>query len=187
MERNYRDVESEEDRAIMVKNGKIGRMFTFMYLSLSYGGALPYHIIMPLVAPRIPKSTGNETMIPLPYPCDYFFFIPEDPPLYQFVFVLQIFISSIILSVNCGVYSMIASMVMHCCSLFDVAAKQMEDLVKVDQKSLVPRLKKVVKFHMQAIEYDGDCTITICYVFCSNYFWILFLVLAGTLRRLRRR
>ncbi|EFN67361.1 hypothetical protein EAG_04823, partial [Camponotus floridanus] len=48
MEIQYRDVESEEDRSVMVKHAKIGRQFTIMYLGLLYGGALPYHIIMPL-------------------------------------------------------------------------------------------------------------------------------------------
>lgn len=164
MEDDYRDAESEEERQIMIKNAKIGRFFTTSYLGFSYGGALPYHIIMPLLAPRIPKSYGNETIIPLPYGSEYVFFVVEDFPLYHVIFVTQILISSIILSTNTGVYSLIASVVMHCCCLFDVTnhrvSRFLEDRKRLldpkDPKRMAPelvqRLNSIINFHVHAIE-----------------------------------
>lgn len=151
MEDNYRDVETEEDRQIMIRNAKIGRFFTTAYLSLSYGGALPYHIVMPLVAERVPKS-DNTTMIPLPYPSDYVFYIVENSPLYEITFVTQIMISTLILSTNTGVYSLIASCVMHSCSLFDVVAYKMECLKNEREDLVLMKLKRVIKLHIKAIE-----------------------------------
>lgn len=175
MEKDYHEVETEEDRQIMIKNAKIGRFFTAAYLSISYGGALPYHIIMPLIQPRMPKSYGNDTIIPLPYPSEYVFFIVEDPPLYHIIFVTQILISSIILSTNTGVYSLIACMVMHCCCLFDVTSNKISNFLKdrkrlldTDGKHMAPdlvkRLNEIIDFHVGAIRYKDKHRNTHLYV-----------------------
>lgn len=151
MEIQYRDVECEEDRLVMTRSAKIGRFFTVTYLGLSYGGALPYHIIMPLLADRIVKE-DNTTQIPLPYLSNYVFFVVEDSPLYEIIFVTQILISSIILSTNCGVYSLIASCVMHSCCLFEVVRRQMETILNDETSNLHRRFGKVIEHHMEAIK-----------------------------------
>ncbi|KAL6259129.1 hypothetical protein P5V15_009051 [Pogonomyrmex californicus] len=178
MEIQYRDVECEEDRLVMTKNAKIGRLFTITYLGLSYGGALPYHIIMPLLADRIVKE-DNTTQIPLPYLSDYIFFVVEDSPLYEIIFVSQILISSIILSTNCGVYSLIATCVMHSCCLFEVVRRQMETILNDGTDNLHERLGGIIENHIQAIKFAEmiekslnivflcemvGCTIIICFL-----------------------
>ncbi|XP_031770834.1 uncharacterized protein LOC116413889, partial [Apis florea] len=67
----------------------------------------------------LPKRTNIQ--IRLIYLSDYVFFVIEDSPIYEMTFVLQIFISSIILSTNCGTYSLIAflNLMMHCCEQLD--------------------------------------------------------------------
>ncbi|KAK2583174.1 hypothetical protein KPH14_009194 [Odynerus spinipes] len=178
MERQYRDVECEEDRLVMIKSAKIGRLFTITYLSLSYGGALPYHIILPLVADRIVKE-DNTTMLPLPYLSDYVFFAVETSPILEIFFVGQIFISSIILSTNCGVYSLIANCVMHACCLFEVVCRQINTIFEYEREDLRRRLYAIVDNHLQAIRYAEKieetlnivflcemvgCTIIICFL-----------------------
>lgn len=151
MKEHYKDVECEEDRLVMMKNAKIGRLFTVTYLGLSYGGALPYHIIMPLLADRIIKE-DNTTQIPLPYLSNYIFFVVEDSPLYEIIFVSQILISSIILSTNCGVYSLIATCVIHSCCLFEVVRRQMETILNDGTDNCHKRLRRIIEHHMQAIK-----------------------------------
>ncbi|XP_031834615.1 odorant receptor 43a-like [Nomia melanderi] len=178
METQYRDVECEEDRAVMKKSAGIGRLFTIVYLSLSYGGALPYHIILPLMSERVVKS-DNTTQIPLPYLSNYVFFVIEDSPAYEITFVSQILISSIILSTNCGIYSMIATISMHCCGLFQVVSRQIKTLFEYDDHELCQRLRDIVMFHLKAIKYAEaienalstvfltemlGCTIIICFL-----------------------
>ncbi|EZA50017.1 ObirOr5-K1 [Ooceraea biroi] len=178
MEIQYRDVECEEDRLVMTNSAKIGRLFTVAYLGLSYGGALPYHIIMPLLADRVVKS-DNTTQIPLPYLSNYIFFVVEDSPLYEIVFVSQIFISSIILSTNCGVYSLIATCVMHGCCLFEVVRRKMETILSNGTDDLHRRLGQVIEHHIQAIRFAEmiekslnivflcemvGCTVIICFL-----------------------
>lgn len=150
MEIQYRDVECEEDRMVMVRNAKIGRQFTVMYLGLLYGGALPYHIIMPLVADRIIKE-DNTTQLPLPYLSNYVFFVVESSPFYEILFVMQIFFSTIILSTNCGVYSLIATCVMHACCLFEVARRRMETVLIGRTENLNDRFGQIIVHHMRAI------------------------------------
>lgn len=150
MEIQYRDVECEEDRLVMMKSAKIGRFFTVTYLGLSYGGALPYHIIMPLLEERVVKA-DNTTQIPLPYLSDYIFFVVEDSPCYEILFVSQILISSIILSTNCGVYSLIATCVMHGCCLFEVVRRQLGTVLNDGNNHLRERLDRIIKNHVQAI------------------------------------
>ncbi|CAD1470562.1 unnamed protein product, partial [Heterotrigona itama] len=85
IEIQYRDVKCEEDRLVMTNCAKIGRFFTTVYLGLSYTGALPYHIILPLISERIVKE-DNTTQIPLPYLSDYVFFVIEDSPIYEMTY-----------------------------------------------------------------------------------------------------
>lgn len=152
IENNFKNVKTKNDRDIMLKNAKIGRMFTTAYLGLSYGGALPYHIIMPLVADRIVKE-DNSTQIPLPYLTDYIFFQVETSPFYEFIFVLQIFISSLILSTNCGVYSMLAAIIMHAVCLFETVCKRLQNISKdLNNQELVSEIRMIVQMHNRAIK-----------------------------------
>ena len=158
MEVQYRDVESEEDRLVMVKNAKVGRQFTMMYLVLLYGGALPYHIIMPLVADKVVKE-DNTTHLPLPYLSDYVFFVVEDSPFYEILFVVQIIFSTMILSTNCGVYSLIASCVMHACCLFEIARRHMETLLVGGIDDLHERFNWIITNHMRALRSKKELSI----------------------------
>lgn len=150
---SWRDISCEEDKSIMLNNAKTGRFLTVAYLSLSYGGALPYHIVMPLVAERIVKP-DNTTQIPLPYPCDYVFFVPEDSPGYEMLFVTQILISSLILSTNCGIYSLIATYIVHACCLFEIVGRHLDEVLKTPADGkLAERLCAVIDRHIFAMKY----------------------------------
>ncbi|XP_066595168.1 odorant receptor 82a-like [Prorops nasuta] len=179
MENQYRNVKCEEDREVMRNSAKIGRFFTLAYLGLTYGGALPYHVIMPFVADRIVKN-DNTTQIPLPYLSNYIFFEVEDSPFFEMMFFLQIFISIIILTTNCGVYSLIASCVVHSYCLFEVVNRQISIILysKSSEKIKI-RLKVIIQYHTQAILYANmiegalhvvflsemvGCTIIICFL-----------------------
>lgn len=153
IEMQYRDVKSEEDYLVMMRNAKIGRQFTIMYLGLLYGGALPYHIIMPLVADKIVRE-DNTTQLPLPYLSDYIFFVVENSPFYEILFVMQILFSTIILSTNCGVYSLIATCVMHACCLFEIARGHMETVLVDETRDLHERFGRVIVEHIQALRSE---------------------------------
>lgn len=151
MEMQYRDVECEEDRLVLRNSAKVGRFFTMVYLGLTYSGALPYHIILPLVSERIVRE-DNTTQIPLPYLSNYVFFVIEDSPVYEITFVLQMLISTIILFTNCGIYSLIASMTMHCCGLFEITNRRIETLVAWNTRDLHDGVVDIVQCHLKAIE-----------------------------------
>lgn len=155
MEIQYRDVECEEDRLVMVKNAKVGRNFTVVYLGLLYGGALPYHIIMPLVSEKVVIS-DNTTHLPLPYLSDYVFFVVENSPFYEILFVTQIIFSTLILSTNCGVYSIIATCTMHACCLFEVARRQMDTILANGTDNLHERFGRIIVQHMRALRSGCD-------------------------------
>ncbi|XP_036147259.1 odorant receptor 49b-like [Monomorium pharaonis] len=178
MEIQYRDVETEEDRLVMMKNAKVGRQFTMIYMGLLYGGALPYHIIMPLVAEKIVRE-DNTTHLPLPYLSNYVFFVVEDSPFYEILFVVQIVFSTMILSTNCGVYSLISSCVMHACCLFEVARKRIETLLVGGTDNLHDQFRWIITHHLKALRYVEmienslnivflsemvGCTIIICFL-----------------------
>ncbi|XP_071558450.1 odorant receptor 82a-like [Temnothorax nylanderi] len=167
MEIQYRDVESEEDRLVMVKNARVGRQFAIIYLGLLYGGALPYHIIMPLVADKVVKQ-DNTTHLPLPYLSDYVFFVVEDSPFYEILFVVQIIFSTLILSTNCGVYSLISSCVMHACCLFEIARRHMERLLIGGTDDFHERFGWIITHHMQALRYVEMIENSLNFVFLSE-------------------
>lgn len=152
LEDTWLNVKCEEDRLVMMKNAKIGRIFTIAYLSLSYGGALPYHIALPLTAERIIKD-DNTTLIPLPYPCDYVFFVPEDSPGYEILFFTHIFISTIILSTNTGIYSLIATYATFNSGLFEVVCRHLDTFLDNGiNEELTQRLANIIQKHIRAIE-----------------------------------
>ncbi|XP_011308560.1 odorant receptor 13a-like isoform X1 [Fopius arisanus] len=175
---SWRNVSCDEDKQVMIKNAKTGRFLTVAYLSLSYGGALPYHIVMPLVAERIVKP-DNTTQIPLPYPCDYVFFVPQDSPGYEMLFVTQIIISSLILSTNCGIYSLIATYIVHACCLFEIVGRHLDEVGKTVEGEVLQKLTQVIDKHTFAMKYAltlekslnivflsemVGCTIIICFL-----------------------
>lgn len=178
IEVQYRDVKCEEDRLVMMNCAKIGRLFTTVYLGLTYTGALPYHVIIPLISERIVKE-DNTTQIPLPYMSDYVFFVIDDSPMYEMLFVLQMIISTIILSTNCGIYSLIPSITMHGCSLFEVTNRRIEALCTWNEQDLRDRIVDIVQYHLRAIEYSAligkclsivflseiiGCTLIVCFL-----------------------
>ncbi|XP_078043452.1 odorant receptor 82a [Augochlora pura] len=167
MEVQYRDIQCEEDRAVMKNSAQVGRLFTILYLGLSYGGALPYHIILPLMSERIVRP-DNTTQIPLPYLSNYVFFAIEDSPVYELTFVSQIFISSVILSTNCGIYSLIATIAMHCCGLFEVVSRQIETLLEYKDNAMHDRLREIIDYHLKAIEFAETIENALSTVFLSE-------------------
>ncbi|XP_076224790.1 odorant receptor 82a-like isoform X1 [Nomia melanderi] len=178
MQLQYMYVECEEDRLVMKNAAKIARFFTTVYLSLCFGGALPYHMILPLLSEKVVKS-DNTTQIPLPYLSNYVFFVIEDSPLYEITFVTQIVISTIILFINCGTNSLIASMTMHSCGMFEVVNRQLRSLFDRDKDEMKGCLRDIVRHHLKAIAFAElietnlnavfltemvGCTLIICFL-----------------------
>nr|XP_003700909.2 PREDICTED: odorant receptor 49b-like [Megachile rotundata] len=167
LELQYRDVECEEDRKLIRESAKIGRFFAILYLGLSYGGALPYHLILPLLSEKVVKS-DNTTQIPLPYLSNYVFFVIEDSPFYEMTFAFQMFISIIILSTNCGIYILIAGITMHCSGLFEVINRKIDLFMKETNGKLRDRLRFIIQRHVQATEYAAMIEKTFNVVFLSE-------------------
>ncbi|XP_070158798.1 uncharacterized protein [Polyergus mexicanus] len=167
IETQYKNVESENDRSVMMRHAKLGRQFTIIYLGLLYGGALPYHIIMPFLAERIVKE-DNTTQLPLPYLSDYVFFAVENSPFYEILFVTQILFSTIILSTNCGVYSLIASCVMHACCLFEISHRYMETFLIDETDDLRKRFAKIIIHHTRALRFTEMIEKSFNFVFLSE-------------------
>lgn len=151
MEIQYRDVEWEEDLLVMKESAKVGRVCTTLYLSLSYSGGIPYHVVLPLMSDRI-IMRDNSTRIPLPYQSNYIFFAIEQSPSYEILFVVQILISGIVLSTHLGVYSLVINIAMHSCGLFAVASRRMETVLDNGQEGIRGRLADVVRHHLKAIQ-----------------------------------
>lgn len=151
MDLQYADVESEEDRLVMKNSAKVARFFTIIYLGLCFGGAFPYHMIMPFLSEKVLK-TDNTTQIPLPYLSNYIFFVIEDSPMYEITFAVQIAISNMILFINCGTNSLIASMTMHSCGMFRVVNRQLVSLYDGSRDEMKGYLRDVVRHHLRAIQ-----------------------------------
>ncbi|XP_078051674.1 uncharacterized protein LOC144477809 [Augochlora pura] len=151
MKLQYTNVESEEDRLVMKSSAKVARFFTTIYVCLGFGGSFPYDIIMPFLSEKVVKA-DNTTQIPLPYPSNYVFFVIEDPPLYEITFAVQIVVSTMILFINCGTNSLIASMTLHSCGLFKVVNRQLTSLFDRDRDEMKDCLRDIVRHHLKAIQ-----------------------------------
>ncbi|XP_076176316.1 odorant receptor 82a-like [Ptiloglossa arizonensis] len=152
IETQYRDIECEDDRQIMMKSAKIGRFCMIAYVGLSYGGGLTYHIVLPFMSEKIVK-TDNTTQFPLPYLSNYVLFVIEGTPLYEMTFVLQMLISTMIMSSNIGVNTLIATTVIHSYSLFEIVNRKIETFFEDKKDDLHRRFKGIVRHHTKAIEF----------------------------------
>ncbi|XP_011308561.1 odorant receptor 13a-like isoform X2 [Fopius arisanus] len=124
-------------------------------------------------------SCDEDKQIPLPYPCDYVFFVPQDSPGYEMLFVTQIIISSLILSTNCGIYSLIATYIVHACCLFEIVGRHLDEVGKTVEGEVLQKLTQVIDKHTFAMKYAltlekslnivflsemVGCTIIICFL-----------------------
>ncbi|XP_053973305.1 uncharacterized protein LOC128873632 [Hylaeus volcanicus] len=167
LELQYKNIECEDDRLVLKRSAKNGRLFTIVYLMIIYGGALPYHIILPFMSERVVKR-DNTTQIPLPYLSNYVYFVIEDSPFYEMMFVLQMLISTIILSTNTGISSLIASTVMHACGLFKIVNRKIETFFNDDKDELHVRLNRIIHHHLKAIEFAALIEKSLTIVFLSE-------------------
>ncbi|XP_033330629.2 odorant receptor 82a-like isoform X1 [Megalopta genalis] len=167
MKLQYTNVESEEDRLVMKSSAKVARFFTTIYVCLGFGGSFPYDIVMPFLSEKVVKA-DNTTQIPLPYPSNYVFFVIEDPPMYEITFAAQIIVSSMILFINCGTNSLIASMTLHSCGLFKVVNRQLTSLFDRDRDEMGDCLRDVVRHHLKAIRFAEQIEINLNTVFFTE-------------------
>ena len=125
---DWRDVKSEEDRAIMKKNVETARYLIVMCAAFRYGGAFSFATVFTILQ-NYALSSENITVRNLPYHGRFIIFNEEASPFYEVVFSIQSLSTFITCSVICGVCSMIFFFVMHICGQLEIVMRLLNNFV----------------------------------------------------------
>nr|AGS43069.1 odorant receptor Or3j [Cephus cinctus] len=150
---DWRNVNTTEDREIMIDSAKIARIFTVGAALLMYGGGCSYTMLLPLTASKS-VSSSNVTIRVLPYPCYFFIFDPQVSPTYEIVFCAQILCNIVRYSTTSGVCSLAVVFAMHVDGQCQVLMRLLEDFVNGDREkssTLHQRLTNVVVRHLRIL------------------------------------
>ncbi|XP_076235771.1 uncharacterized protein LOC143180124 [Calliopsis andreniformis] len=175
MEAYYRDVEEERDRLEMKKWATIGRNFTIFYLSLIYGGGIPYNNVMPWLADKIVRE-DNTTVLPLIYQNDYVFFVIEDSPYYEILFIVQMLTSTLVMTVNIGIHTLMINIAMHSSGLFAITSRNINALFENRRRGLRECLECAIRNHVKAIKFTSTVEKSWSYVFLSEMVGITLII-----------
>nr|AGS43068.1 odorant receptor Or3i [Cephus cinctus] len=150
---DWRNVNTIEDREIMIDSARIARLFTAASALFMYGGGISYTIILPLTRSKS-LSSDNVTIKVLPYPCYFFFFDPQISPIYELIFLAYILCNIVRYSTTSGVCSLAVVFAMHVYGQCQVLMRLLDDFVDGEREkssTLHQRLANVVVRHLRIL------------------------------------
>ena len=153
IEEDWRRVQDQEHRQIMMKNSILGRYMTIASASFMYGGGFWYHVVRPLMADPI-VTEMNVTIRPFPSPVFGKMFTTSYSPVYETVYGAQLIAGFILYSATVTAFSLTAVLTMHACGQFDVVVLHLKDVVdgaKYKENTAHDRLIVAVNSHLRVL------------------------------------
>ncbi|XP_043517097.1 uncharacterized protein LOC122532410 isoform X3 [Frieseomelitta varia] len=159
MHADWKQVEFQRDRTLMLKYGKIGRDLTIYSTAFMYSGSICYVTIMQYAIGRQSRmDDNNQTIRVLVYPTYSGFFDVQKTPIYEIVYVFQCICTFMLNTVTAGCCALAALFATHACGQIDIVISQLNDLVegKFAKKNCNPddRLTEIVQHHIRIIKFS---------------------------------
>ncbi|XP_076760945.1 odorant receptor 43a-like [Xylocopa sonorina] len=185
IEDDWRHVEHNEDREIMLENASFCRRLVVICAAFMYGGVVFYYVALPFTHGKIVEEGGNLTYRRLVYPFPRILLDARLSPVNEILYTIQLlsgFVAHNITVASCGLAALLA---MHACGQLQVLMSWLEKLVdgrENDGESLDQRLANVVEQHVRIINFIGHtdellqeislveivgCTLNMC---CLGYY-----------------
>ncbi|XP_029660069.1 odorant receptor 4-like isoform X2 [Formica exsecta] len=169
METDWRIAKRENDREVMLKNARVGRVIAGVCALIMQGGILAYNVargISPIVV-----VIGNETVAIGRLPCPSYNKIVDTrfSPIYEVLFTLQ-FVSGIIVnSTTVGACGLAAVFTMHACGQLNIVMLRLEELVDGKRHDIIVqrKLANLVEHHLRTLRFLSRMEIImrqICFV-----------------------
>ncbi|KAK0168483.1 hypothetical protein PV327_002275 [Microctonus hyperodae] len=151
---DWRELNSMNDRNIMIKNAKRGRFGTTVCIFFTYGGGIFYTIIFPQLR-GINVNANNETMRPLAYPGYYGLFDSQKSPAYEIVFLLQSWGGYVGHTITCATCSLAIVFGMHACGQLEIITSWLRELVseKKAQEDSNELFSMIINKHVKTLRF----------------------------------
>ncbi|XP_043596767.1 uncharacterized protein LOC122573886 [Bombus pyrosoma] len=154
---DWKQVEFQRNRMLMLKYGKIGRDLTIYSAVFMYSSEMCYITIMQYAMASVLRENNRTTRV-LVYPTYSGFFDAQKTPIYEIVYVLQCMCTLLFNSVTVACCGLAALFATHACGQIDVVISQLNDLVdgKFAKKNSEPdtRLIEIVKNHIRILKFS---------------------------------
>ncbi|XP_072747254.1 uncharacterized protein [Anoplolepis gracilipes] len=154
METDWRMAKRENDREVMLKNAKVGRVIAGVCALIMQGGVLLYN--MARGTSKILMVIGNETVEIGRLPCPSFNKIVDTrfSPIYEVVFTVQCLSGIVVNSITVGACGLAAVFTMHACGQLTVVMSRLEKLVEEEHDITVQKkLANLVERHLRALRF----------------------------------
>nr|AXM05146.1 odorant receptor [Campoletis chlorideae] len=157
METDWRRIETDEDREIMMKNLRIGRNLTIVCVLCLYSGTIFYNIL-PFVSPR-KVNAMNQTVRPITVPgIDIYVDLRagHNYEIVVFASCVSIFYVSAIITAICN---LAAVLVCHACGQIQIVMTRLESLVgqedriNTDKNSLQRGISFIIRIHVRVLRF----------------------------------
>ncbi|XP_015431105.1 PREDICTED: odorant receptor 4-like [Dufourea novaeangliae] len=155
LDTDWKMVGRPQDRRVMLKNAKVGRMVvTVAAFALNIG--VFSHSLMAGFK-KMEFNIGNDTyaMLRLPCPCYSKLIDARYSPINEIVFFVQVLSGLIVNLVTVGAYGFAAVFAMHVCGQLSIAMSYLDELVEpnMDQPNAQEKLGDIVDIHLRALNF----------------------------------
>ena len=156
-------VETQGDRELMLKYGRIGRDLTITCAVFMYASGAIYHTAMQYAIGTI-VDEQNRTIKPLVYPTYSALYDVQTSPVYESVYIVHCLCGYVIYSVTTGACGLAALFATHVCGQIDILMARLEKLVDHENNSDPNvRLTEIVQHHLRTLRYLPHPGAAACY------------------------
>ncbi|XP_071641269.1 odorant receptor 82a-like [Temnothorax longispinosus] len=154
MRTDWRTVTEIEDRQVMVRYAKVGRLVAGLGAIFMHGGVFS-HSVLQGTTPMF-ETIGNVSVSVHELPCPSYskFVDTTQSPAGEITLTLQLISSIVVTSVRVGACSLAAVFAMHACGQLNVLMKWLDQLEDRKQQDAVQhRLAIIVEHHLRVLSF----------------------------------
>ncbi|XP_017759734.1 PREDICTED: odorant receptor 13a-like [Eufriesea mexicana] len=157
MQTDWKQVQLQKDRKIMLKYGRLGRNLTIICVTFMYTAGLIYHTIMQYAIGSY-IDEHNCTIKPVIYPVYSALFNVQRKPIYILVYVIHCICGYLMYSITAGTCGLAALFVTHACGQIDIVISRLDDLPRdkdiTNTFNLNTQLITIVEHHLQILRFS---------------------------------
>ncbi|KAG9435161.1 odorant receptor 58 [Apis mellifera carnica] len=158
IQHDWKQVEFERDRKLMLKYGIIGRNLSMYSIVFMYSGGIIYHTVMHYKLGSY-VDEYNRTIKLLIYPTYSRLYDVQKSPVYELVYILQCICGYMFDAVTVGACGLAALFATHICGQIDIVMAKLEDLVdgKFSKENSNPniRLIEIIEHHIKILRFSA--------------------------------
>ncbi|EFN78624.1 hypothetical protein EAI_17422 [Harpegnathos saltator] len=142
------------DRMIMIRNAEFGRRLVAISAVFTYGGAVFYHIAMPISIGKVTEEAENLTYRPLVYPVARAIVDTRQSPVSEIFFCIQCVAGFFTQAVTASGSSLAAVFAMHACGRLEILMQWIVHLVDGREDlcdNVDERLTMIVQQHVRIL------------------------------------